>query len=57
MRVKFGSSQLGKTKDGRQMSNDWSNGAKTKKVEYLKLLMEIRNWQIRFVKERWKEIK
>ena len=38
------------------MSNDWLNGAKTKKVEYLKLLMEIRNWQIR-LKERWKEIK
>ncbi|SCV20580.1 Uncharacterized protein BCRIVMBC845_03100 [Bacillus cereus] len=29
--AKFGSSQLGKTKDGRQMSNDWLNGAKTKK--------------------------
>lgn len=54
--AKFGSSQLGKTKDGRQMSNDWLNGAKTKKVEYLKLLMEIRNWQIR-LKERWKEIR
>ncbi len=33
------------------MSNDWLNGAKNKKVEYLKLLMEIR------LKERWKEIK
>ena len=32
--AKFGSSQLGKTKDGRQMSNDWLNGAKTRKVEY-----------------------
>ncbi|KAA0745431.1 cytoplasmic protein [Bacillus sp. AY3-1] len=34
--AKFGSSQLGKTKDGRQMSNDWLNGAKTRKSRILK---------------------
>ncbi|MFP3412834.1 T7SS effector LXG polymorphic toxin [Bacillus sp. SIMBA_074] len=34
--AKFGSSQLGKTKDGRQMSNDWLNGAKTRKSRVLK---------------------
>ncbi|MGE7874926.1 T7SS effector LXG polymorphic toxin [Bacillus paramycoides] len=34
--AKFGSSQLGKTKDGPQMSNDWLNGAKSKKSRILK---------------------
>ncbi|MFC8766652.1 T7SS effector LXG polymorphic toxin [Bacillus cereus] len=34
--AKFGSSQLGKTKDGPQMSNDWLNGAKTRKSRILK---------------------
>ncbi|HFR4146509.1 T7SS effector LXG polymorphic toxin [Bacillus cereus] len=34
--AKFGSSQLGKTKDGRQMSNDWLNGSETGKSRILK---------------------
>ncbi|HHY0837460.1 TPA: cytoplasmic protein [Bacillus thuringiensis] len=34
--AKFGSSQLGKTKDGRQMSDGWLNGAKTRKSRILK---------------------
>jgi len=34
--AKFGSSQLGKTKDGPQMSNDWLTGAKTEKSRILK---------------------
>ncbi|MED2217306.1 hypothetical protein P4V91_30470, partial [Bacillus thuringiensis] len=32
----FGSSQLGKTKDGREMSNDWLNGSETGKSRILK---------------------
>ena len=32
--AKFGSSQLGKTKDGRQMSDGWLTGVNTEKVEY-----------------------
>ncbi|HFK1461436.1 MULTISPECIES: hypothetical protein [Bacillus] len=34
--AKFGSSQLGKTKDGRQMSNDWLKGSETGKSRILK---------------------
>ncbi|SDK29883.1 hypothetical protein SAMN04487922_10656 [Bacillus toyonensis] len=34
--AKFGSSQLGKTKDGRQMSDDWLTGVKTEKSRILK---------------------
>ncbi|WP_369900854.1 T7SS effector LXG polymorphic toxin [Bacillus manliponensis] len=34
--AKFGSSQLGKTKDGTQMSNDWLTGTKTEKSRILK---------------------
>ncbi|MDJ1476378.1 hypothetical protein QBX67_13945 [Bacillus sp. LS15-K4] len=34
--AKFGSSQLGKTKDGRQMSDGWLNGVKSKKNRILK---------------------
>lgn len=34
--AKFGSSQLGKTKDGPQMSNEWLTGAKTEKSRILK---------------------
>src|SRR5699024_6631653 len=34
--AKFGSSQLGKTRDGKQMSNDWLTGASTKKSRILK---------------------
>ncbi|WP_243765445.1 hypothetical protein [Bacillus arachidis] len=33
---KFGSSQLGKTKDGPQMSNDWLTGSETRKSRILK---------------------
>ncbi|HHL3304084.1 TPA: hypothetical protein ACQ444_004905, partial [Bacillus cereus] len=34
--AKFGSSQLGKTKDGPQMSNGWLNGSETGKSRILK---------------------
>ncbi|MBM6648305.1 hypothetical protein [Bacillus sp. RIT 809] len=34
--AKFGSSKLGKTKDGPQMSNDWLNGSETGKSRILK---------------------
>ena len=34
--AKFGSSQLGKTKDGPQMSNDWLTGSETGKSRILK---------------------
>ncbi|MGE1217120.1 hypothetical protein [Bacillus toyonensis] len=34
--AKFGSSQLGKTKDGRQMSNDWLKGSENGKSRILK---------------------
>ncbi|HGA1022065.1 TPA: T7SS effector LXG polymorphic toxin [Bacillus cereus] len=34
--AKFGSSQLGKTKDGRQMSNGWLTGVNTEKSRILK---------------------
>ncbi|GAB6421429.1 hypothetical protein bcgnr5372_23300 [Bacillus luti] len=34
--AKFGSSQLGKIKDGRQMSDDWLTGVKTEKSRILK---------------------
>ncbi|NYS76110.1 cytoplasmic protein, partial [Bacillus sp. BH32] len=34
--AKFGSSQLGKTKDGRQMSDGWLTGVNTEKSRILK---------------------
>lgn len=57
--AKFGSSQLGKTKDGRQMSNDWLNGAKTRKSRILKAVDGDMKLSIKITnalkKVKWKE--